>query len=115
MTSPGHPQVGHMMRHFEVVKSLLDEEVERMGAESFVVSDQAGTVEVTLNGHLRLTDLRIDPRILGLGAAEVTARINEALGAATDFACDCVETDLEELHGRVAEALAELRDLSPPM
>jgi hypothetical protein len=61
-----------MVLQFDAVKSLLDEQVRRMRAMSFVVSDQTDTVEVTLNGQPRLIDLSIDSGILGLGAREVT-------------------------------------------
>jgi DNA-binding protein YbaB len=73
-----HPEVAQTMQHWDSVIALLDEQVRRMRSEAFAVSDETGTVEITVNGQLRLTDLRIDSRILGLGAREVTDRINEA-------------------------------------
>jgi DNA-binding protein YbaB len=90
------------------VQAMLDAQVARMHAESFVATDEAGTVEVTVNGVQRLVDLSFDPRILNLGAQEVAARINEALLAATQFAHDCVAADVDELTNHVEEAVAAI-------
>jgi DNA-binding protein YbaB len=107
------PEVEQLLQQWNSVLSILDEQVERMRTEAFAVSDQTRTVEATVNGHLRLVDLRIDPGILGLGAREVSERINEALSEATDFANENVDAEVNELESRVVEALAELRDLPP--
>ena len=107
------PEVAQLLQKWDSVLSLLDEQVERMRAEAVVVGDQTGSVEATVNGQLRLVDLRIDPRILGLGAREVSARINESISEAIDFANENVEAEVSELESRVAEALAKLRDLPP--
>ncbi|CQD04823.1 Nucleoid-associated protein YbaB [Mycobacterium lentiflavum] len=107
------PEVEQLLQQWNSVLSLLDEQVERMRTEAFAVSDQTGTVEITVNGQLRLVDLRIDPGILGLGAQEVSERINEALSEAMVFANENVDAEVSELESRVVEALAKLRD-SPP-
>lgn len=78
-----HSEISQMLQHWNAIMALLDQQVERMRTEAFAVTDETGTVEVTVNGQQRLTDLRIDPRILSLGAQEVTGRINETLRAAT--------------------------------
>ncbi len=114
MSGPHHPEIARMVRHFDSVRSLLDEQVARMHAESFVASDQTGTVEVTVDGYLRLVDLHLDPRIVNLGAQEVATRINEALSAATQFASDCVAADVDDLEGRVADVLATMEESPPP-
>lgn len=114
MSDPAHPQIGRMIEQFRAVISLLDEQVRRMQRVAIVVSDQTGTVEVTMNGHLRLTGLVIAPEIMALGAQEVTKRINEAVCEAAEFTDEWVDEDLVELETRVADALAKLRDLPPP-
>jgi DNA-binding protein YbaB len=108
-----HPEVAQLLQHWDSVIALLDEQVRRMRSEAFAVTDETGTVEVTVNGQLRLADLRIDPRILGLGAREVSGRINEALSEATDFVNECVDAEVGELESRIAEALTKLRGLPP--
>lgn len=114
MSDPAHPQIGRMIEQFQAVITLLDEQVRRMQRVAIVVSDQTGTVEVTMNGHLRLTGLVIDSGILALGAQEVTRRINEAISEATEFADEWADEDIVDLETRVADALAKLRDLPPP-
>ncbi|OBH14055.1 YbaB/EbfC family nucleoid-associated protein [Mycobacterium sp. E1747] len=114
MSDQAHPQIGRMIEEFRAVISLLDEQVRRMQRVAIVVSDQTGTVEVTMNGHLRLTGLVIDPDIMALGAQEVTKRINEAVCEATEFADEWADEDLVDLEARVADALAKLNDLPPP-
>ncbi|WAJ45808.1 YbaB/EbfC family nucleoid-associated protein [Mycobacterium sp. Aquia_216] len=108
-----HPEIAQMIQHWDSVIALLDAQVQRMRTEAFAVSDESGTVEATVNGQLRLTDLRIDPRILGLGAREVSGRINEALGAAAEFTNECIEAEVGELEDEVVEALVKLRNLPP--
>ncbi|MCA2319867.1 YbaB/EbfC family nucleoid-associated protein [Mycobacterium intracellulare] len=114
MRDPAHPAIARMVEQFQMVMSLLDQQVRRMQTASFVVSDETETIEVTMNGHLRLTGLVIDPGILSLGAQEVSRRINEALSAARDFVNEWVEEDVGDLEARVVDALMELRDLPPP-
>ncbi|OBA61220.1 hypothetical protein A5647_11530 [Mycobacterium sp. 1100029.7] len=63
------PEISQMMQHWNAAMALLDQRVERMRTEAFAVTDETGTVEVTVNGQLRLIDLRIDPRILHLDAS----------------------------------------------
>jgi DNA-binding protein YbaB len=114
LSSPQRPEIARKFRELDGVRALLDDQLARMHAESFVATDEAGTVEVTVNGIQRLVDLRFDPRILNLGAQEATARINEALHAATQFARDCVAADVDELKSRVADAVAAIQVPPPP-
>lgn len=113
MRDPAHPAIARMVEQFQMVMSLLDQQVRRMQTASFVVSDETETIEVTMNGHLRLTGLVIDPAILSLGAQEVSTRINEALAAARDFVNEWVEEDVGDLEARVVDELMELRNLPP--
>lgn len=71
MRDPAHPAIARMVEQFQMVMSLLDQQVRRMQTASFVVSDETETIEVTMNGHLRLTGLVIDPGILSLGAQDM--------------------------------------------
>jgi DNA-binding protein YbaB len=102
-----------MFGQVDAARALVDEQVARMRTELFVATDETGVVEVAVNGVQRLVDLKFDPRILNLGAQEATARINEALDAATQFARDCIAADVEELKGRVADAIAAIQELPP--
>jgi DNA-binding protein YbaB len=110
---PDHSEIAAVWQQAKQVLALFDEQLRKMSADSYVATHQTGTVEATVNGHLRLTGLTIDPRILGLGAQEVAGRINETIGTAIDYAIECVKDDATELEARVADAIDDLLD-SPP-
>ena len=78
-----HPEVAAVLQQAQRLQSVMDEQLAKMNTESFTATDEAKTVEVTLNGHHWLTDLFIEDGLLRLGADTVEARINEALGNAT--------------------------------
>lgn len=91
-------------RETEALRADIDRLTARMTATQFVVTDQSGTVEVTTNGRARLTNLRIDERILALGAQEVAARINEAMEEARLYIVESVEDEVAELGARIQQA-----------
>jgi DNA-binding protein YbaB len=114
VTAPHDPEIARVWRRLDPVLSLLDEQAGRITADSFVATHPTGTVEAAVNGRMRLTDLRIDPRILSLGADEVAGRINETIGTAIDYVVDVVDREVRELTSRVTDALADLDDPPPP-
>ncbi|VBA47228.1 YbaB/EbfC family nucleoid-associated protein [Mycobacterium attenuatum] len=114
MSRANHPRVAQMVHQAHIVMSLLDEQVRRMSAESFTAAHHTGAVEVSLNGHRRMTGLYIDPGVMGLGAQELASMINETIAGASDYVAEWVGADVADLEDRVAEALAVLRALPPP-
>ena len=61
-------------------QAALDGTLNQMNSGSFRGTDEAKTVEVTINGHQWLTGVRIEDGLLKeLGAEAVGARVNEAL------------------------------------
>jgi DNA-binding protein YbaB len=81
-----------------------------MAGESFTATDEAETVEVTLNGHHWLTDVFIEDGLLRLGADTVAARVNEAIQSAEATASASIEADRERIDSVVAEITSELND-----
>jgi DNA-binding protein YbaB len=84
-------------------QSALDGQLHRMNAGTFKASDEAESVEVTLNGYQWLTGMRIQDGLLNeLGAQGVEQRINEALlnaqRAATAFSEQTGEALVETLN-----------------
>lgn len=75
----------------------LDRRVGDLADGHYVAADEAGAVEVTLNGRGRLIGLRLDDRLCVMGAQEVGRRINEVLWAAQEF--------VDETHGEALPAL----------
>jgi DNA-binding protein YbaB len=105
-----HPQVAAVLQQAQRLQSVMDEQLAKMNTETFTATDEAKTVEVTLNGHHWLTDLFIEDGLLRLGAGTVEARINEALGKATAKATESIQADRERLN----ELVAEITAATPP-
>ncbi|BCI78671.1 YbaB/EbfC family nucleoid-associated protein [Mycobacterium sp. SMC-18] len=101
-----HPEVAAVLQQAQRLQSVMDEQLAKMNTESFTATDEAKTVEVTLNGHHWLTDLFIEDGLLRLGAETVEARINEALGNATAKATESINADRARLNELVAEITA---------
>lgn len=100
------PEVAAVLQQAQRLQSVMDEQLAKMNTESFTATDEAKTVEVTLNGHHWLTDLFIEDGLLRLGAETVEARINEALGNATAKATESINADRARLNELVAEITA---------
>jgi DNA-binding protein YbaB len=105
-----HPEVAAVLQQAQRLQSVMDEQLAKMNTESFTATDEAKTVEVTLNGHHWLTDLFIEDGLLRLGAETVEARINEALGNATAKATESIDAD----RARLNELVAEITASNPP-
>ena len=105
-----HPEVAAGLQQAQRLQSVMDEQLAKMNTESFTATDEAKTVEVTLNGHHWLTDLFIEDGLLRLGADTVEARINEALGNATAKATESIDAD----RARLNELVAEITASNPP-
>ncbi|MHA7661410.1 YbaB/EbfC family nucleoid-associated protein [Mycolicibacterium sp. HS_4_1] len=106
-----HPEVAAVLQQAQRLQSIMDEQLAKMNTESFTATDEAKTVEVTLNGHHWLTDLFIEDGLLRLGADTVEARINEALGNATAKATESIDAD----RARLNELVAEITAANPPV
>src|ERR1700712_5971551 len=98
-----HPQVAAVLKQAQRLQSLMDEQLSKMAGESFTATDEAKTVEVTLNGHHWLTDVFIEEGLLRLGAETVAARVNEALQNASAQATASIDEDRERIDALVAE------------
>lgn len=98
-----HPEVAAVLQQAQRLQSVMDDQLAKMNTESFTATDEAKTVEVTLNGHHWLTGLFIEDGLLRLGADTVEARINEALSNATAKATESIDADRARLNELVAE------------
>jgi DNA-binding protein YbaB len=105
-----HPEVAAVLRQAQRLQSLMDDQLDKMANESFTATDEARTVEVTLNGHHWLTDVFIEDGLLRLGADTVSARLNEALQNAGAVASASIEADRERIDSAVLEITSELDD-----
>jgi DNA-binding protein YbaB len=97
------------LRTLEATLRDLDEQVGELAEGTYVAADEAGIVRVTLNGHGRMLDLRLDHRLLSMGAQETARRINDVLAAANDLIEDTYAGALPELQARSEQAVADLQ------
>ena len=98
-----HPAVAAVLAQAERLQSVMDDQLMKMNTETFTATDEAKTVEVTLNGHHWLTDVFIEEGLLRLGAETVAARVNEALQNASAQATASIDGDRERIDALVAE------------
>jgi DNA-binding protein YbaB len=104
-----HPDVAAVLQQAERLQSLMDEQLHKMNNQTFTATDDAETVEVTLNGHHHLTGTFIADGLLRLGAEAVETRLKQALQKATDAATKSIELDRDRIDAAVAEITADLR------
>lgn len=109
MSRDAHPDVTETLRHVQQFTSLLEDQMHRSDSESFTASDEAKTVEVTLNARCWLTDLYIEDGLLRLGAEEVERRINEAVRNAQAIATTAVEAQYEQLTANLMSIASQLQ------
>jgi DNA-binding protein YbaB len=108
VTDEMHPQVAAVLQQAQRLQSIVDDQLHKMSTETFTATDEAKTVEVTLNGHHYLTAAFISEGLLRLGASVVEQRINEALQNATAAATRSIEADRERIDAAVAEITEDM-------
>jgi DNA-binding protein YbaB len=113
VTDEMHPEVAAVLQQAQLLQSLMDEQLYKMDHQTFTATDDAETVEVTLNGHHYLTGTFIADGLLRLGAPTVEQRLNEALQRATDAATESIELDRDRIDSAVADITADLRADEP--
>ncbi len=105
MTAEMHPQVAEALRLAQRFESALDDQMHRTNTQSFTATDEAKSVEVTLNGRRWLTGLYIDDGLTRLGAETVEQRVNEALRNAEAAAGEAIAADQARLKESMADDL----------
>ncbi len=113
MTDEMHPEVAAVLAQAARLQSLMDEQLHKMNNQTFTATDEAQTVEVTLDGHHHLTGTFIADGLLRLGAKTVEQRLNEALQRATAAATESIELDRERIDAAVADITADLSGDEP--
>jgi DNA-binding protein YbaB len=103
-----HPQVAAVLEQARRLQAVMDEQLHKMNTGTFTATDEARTVEVTLNGHQWLVDVFINEGLLRLGAETVQQRLNEALRNAAAQASASIDADRERIDALVADITAGL-------
>ena len=103
-----HPQVMEALDKLKRFNAALEEQMQQTATGSFTASDETETVDVTINGHRCLTDLRIEDGLLRLGADTVEQRINEALGRAQAAATEATNAQQLALASTLSDVATSL-------
>ncbi|OBF95935.1 DNA-binding protein [Mycobacterium sp. 852002-51152_SCH6134967] len=103
MSDDMHPDVAAVLRQAQQLQSLMDDQLDRMNAQTFTGTDESETVQVTLDGHHQLAGVVIEEGLLSLGVEEVQKRLNEALDSATAAATASLEADRDRIDAAVAD------------
>lgn len=111
MTIDAHPQMAAAMEEFQRFNEVLEGQLRRRSAETYTATDEAETVEVTINGDSCLTDLHIEGGLLRLGAEAVERRINEALQKAQAEASANFDAQYEQIVDSLSEIVSSLQSI----
>jgi ESX secretion-associated protein EspL len=111
MTAQIHPQVAEALRQAQQFQSTLDDHLHRADTDTVTATDEAESVEVTLDGHGWLTGLTIEPGLLRLGAETVEERVNDAMRNAKAAAAASSDAEDERLVASLAEITGSLNSL----
>ncbi len=109
MTAQIDPQVDEVLRQMRRFASALQEQQRRTDTESFTATDEAKTVEVTLNGKHWLTGVFIQDGLMRLGPKTVAQRLNEALRNAEAAATSAVTAEQERLVASLVDIVGEVQ------
>jgi DNA-binding protein YbaB len=102
-----HPEVAAVLQQANRLVSIMDDQLHKMKSEKFTATDEAETVEVTLNGHQWLTDVFISEGLLRYGPENVAQRLNEALRTASAQVAASIHDDWERLDATFAQIADE--------
>lgn len=109
MIPDAHPQVAEALEQLQRFGSALESQMRRTHTQSFTATDEAETVEVTINGHRCIVGLDIEDGLLRLGAHTVQLRVNEALQKAQVGASAAQQAQQAELMASLAGLAGSLQ------
>jgi DNA-binding protein YbaB len=110
MTTEMHPQVAEALRQAQLFQSALEDQMHRTETESFTATDEAKSVQVSVNARSCLNGLYIEDGLLRLGVETVQQRIGEALLNARAAATAGNEAAEERLAESLAGIVGSLKE-----
>jgi len=111
MSTEMHPQAAEALRQVRRFASALEDQMHWTKTESFTGTDEADTVEATVDGRHRLTGLHIDDSLPRLGAKTVEQRVNEAVHNAHAAATAAVAAENDQLMAGLADIAGSLQKM----
>jgi DNA-binding protein YbaB len=109
MSAETHPQVTEALAELQKFNKALEDQMNLEDTGFFTATDEAETVEVTINGHRCITGLEIEEGLLRLGAETVGQRINEALHNAQAAASEGLEAQRAQLVASLVDITGSLQ------
>ncbi|ORW87508.1 DNA-binding protein [Mycobacterium sp. IEC1808] len=107
-TQDQHPQVGEALQQLKHFNAVLEDQMYQTSTESFTGSDEAETVNVTVNGQHAVTGVFIEDGLLRLGAQTVEERVNEALRNAQVAATAAISEQQQQVFATLLDATEQL-------
>jgi DNA-binding protein YbaB len=110
MSTETHPQVAEALEQLQKFSSALEEQMRTTNNESYTATDEAESVEVTINGNRLLTGMNIEQGLMRLGPETVSQRINEALRNAQAAATEGLEAQRGALVASLVDIAGSLQN-----
>jgi len=110
---PGvNPELADALERTRRMVTLLENHMDASNNNTVIGTDDATTVEVTINARNRLTDLHIESGLLRLGVDTVARRINEAARNAQAAVTAGNDAEDDRLKAQIADIVTEIE---PPL
>jgi DNA-binding protein YbaB len=107
-TQDQHPQVAEALQELKRFNATLEDHMYQTNIESFTGTDEAKTVNVTIDGHHALTGLYIEDGLLRLGAQTVEERVNEALRNAQAAATAAITAQQQQVFSALLDMTEQM-------
>jgi len=107
-----NPEFADALERTRRMVTLLENHMAASNNNTVIGTDDATTVEVTINARNRLTDLHIESGLLRLGVDTVARRINEAARNAQAAVTAGNDADDDRLKAQIADIVNEIE---PPL
>jgi len=107
-TQDQHPQVAEALEQLKRFNSALEDQMYQANIESFTGTDEAETVNVTIDGRHALTGLFIEDGLLRLGAQTVEERLNEALRNAQAAATSAITAHQQQVFASLLDMTEQM-------
>ncbi len=107
-TQDQHPQVAEALEQLKRFNAALEDQMYQTNIESFTGTDEAKTVNVTIDGHHALTGLSIEDGLLRLGAQTVEERLNEALRNAQAAATAAITAQQQQVFASLLDMTEQM-------
>ncbi len=108
------PDIGEIMKQAQAMQQKVQQLQEELGHRRFVADSGGGMVEFTVNGHLRVVEVKIEPGLVADGDREMIQDLTAAaVNAAIEQAQRGVQSEMEKLTGGLGlPNMAGLKGLS---